>query len=109
MAALSILVLFCLLHQSFCINTFQFIKKYKDLVNSTVTVLKDSNNKTILQYEYIIANYKEVTTVLNGTTLVVGFLEDTDSVFDCHYKNNNLLEGYSFDVLKELQKLFKFE
>lgn len=110
MAAVYTFLLFTLLQEGFSLNSFQFIEKHKSLINSSVTVLKSNGDKTVLQYEYVIANNQSIkTAAVNGTTLIVGFLQNADLLFDCNYKQNGLFEGYSFKVLQKLQELLKFE
>lgn len=108
MAAVSVLTLFFLVQSTLSLNAFNFIEKHKTIINLTFTVLKSSKS-TLLQYEYVLANKrKNGIADLKGTSLVAGFPDNSDLSFDCDYKNG-LFQGYSLDILQNLQEQLEFQ
>lgn len=113
MLAILEFLLFLYLHQCFAISVYQYLEKHKNILNSSIHILKNSENKTFLQYDFYIAHnvsvIKETMDNLNGIILNVGFSPNSDANFDCSFENNKLVSGYSLDVLKNLQEILKFE
>lgn len=107
MATLSAFAVFLLLQQSFCLNSvINYINKHKSVLNSSVLAIKTSDNKTIVQYKYVIASEKKGD-LLNGMVLKVGFFQNPDADFDCGGFTEKW--GYSWDVLQNLQQTLKFK
>lgn len=105
--------IFLLLQQCFGLNNnvIKYIEKHEKKFNSSVFILKGSDDTTTVQYEYTFSNgingvIRNENYLLNGIVLNVGLLQNIDANFDCGMNKN---VGYSWDILQNLQKMLSFK